>query len=114
MMFDIYDVHTHIGIETVFYLRGWWPYSCTVQDLLGHMDAAGIRRPACFPFTLPSAFDPYAFGQNRVELLPDRFPFDRENALLRQEIDRLDKEKRLLQFAMFDPARGVREQLGAI
>src|SRR4051812_48703116 len=100
----VYDVHTHIGLDAGFYLRGWWPYAATAQNLLELMDASGIDRAVCFPFTLPSAFDPYAFaGSGQIKLLPARFPFDRENALLRQEIDRIDKTKRLLQFAMFDP-----------
>src|SRR5438105_185434 len=99
-----YDVHTHVGVEPAFQLRGWWPYASTTRDLLTHMDAHGIDRAVCFPFTLPSAFDPYAFAdRNTVELLPNRFPFDRENPLLAQEIQRIDTDKRLLQFFMFDP-----------
>jgi hypothetical protein len=111
----IYDVHTHVGLDAGFYLRGWWPYAATAQNLLEQMDACRIDRAVCFPFTLPSAFDPYAFAATgEIKLLPNRVPFDRENALLRQEIDRLDKDKRLLQFAMFDPARCVSEQVRLI
>src|SRR5690606_23491813 len=39
-----YDVHTHVGLDTAFYLSGWWPYAATVQELLEHMDASGIAR----------------------------------------------------------------------
>jgi predicted TIM-barrel fold metal-dependent hydrolase len=110
-----YDVHTHIGLDTGFYLRGWWPYASTARDLLEQMDAHGIDRAVCFPFTLPSAFDVSAFAsQNDVRLLPKRFPFDRENALLAQEIERVDPQRRLLQFAMFDPAREIDQQVEAI
>ncbi len=109
---SLYDVHTHIGIDVGFYLRRWWPYAASAADLLGQMDAAGIQRAVCFPFTLPSAFDPYAFAdRNAVELLPGRHPFDRENALLSIEIARLDTEKRLMQLGMFDPARHVDAQV---
>src|ERR1043165_6933410 len=98
----LYDVHTHVGLEPGFYLRGWWPYAATARDLLTHMDAHGIDRAVAFPFTLPSAFDPYAFAdRNELRLLPGRFPFDRENVMLAQEIDRVGGG-RLLQFAMFD------------
>jgi len=108
----LYDVHTHIGVEPGFYLRGWWPYSATTRDLLTHMDAHGIDRAVAFPFTLPSAFDPYAFAErNTIELLPNRFPFDRENQLLAQEIERVDSARRLIQFFMFDPSRKCDEQL---
>jgi predicted TIM-barrel fold metal-dependent hydrolase len=111
-MTDYYDVHTHVGLDLGFMLRGWWPYAATAQDLIERMDANGIRRAVCFPFTLPSAFDPYAFAnEKRVELLADRVPFDRENVLLADEIARVDSDKRLSQFAMFDPARRVFEQL---
>jgi predicted TIM-barrel fold metal-dependent hydrolase len=111
----IYDVHTHVGLDAGFYLRGWWPYASTAQDLLSHMDAAGIDRAVCFPFTLPSAFDVEAFtSRGEVTLRPGRVPFDRENALLRQEIERIDSKGRLLQFAMFDPARLPDEQVKLI
>ncbi|UCD29783.1 MAG: amidohydrolase family protein [Planctomycetota bacterium] len=108
----LYDVHTHVGLDQAFYLRGWWPYAATAQDLLQHLDACGIARAVCFPMTMPSAFDPYAFiDRQEVELLPGRIPFDRENALLVQELERVDTERRLLPFAMFDPSRLVTEQL---
>jgi predicted TIM-barrel fold metal-dependent hydrolase len=110
-----YDVHTHIGLDAGFYLRGWWPYGSTAADLLVQMDAHGIDRAVCFPFTLPSAFDPYAFASTgEIKLIQGRVPFDRENELLRMEIDRLDKDKRLIQFAMFDPGRRVDEQMRLI
>jgi len=78
------------------------------------MDENGIDRAVCFPFTLPSAFDPYAFKRSELKLLDGRFPFDVENQLLADEIERIDPGKRLLQFAMFDPARCVAQQVKAI
>src|SRR6266511_1319188 len=94
-----YDVHTHVGLDTGFYLRGWWPYAATVGDLFLAMDAHGIDRAVAFPFTLPSAFDVEAFSQrNEITLLSGRAPFDRENALLAQEIERVDLRRRLMQF----------------
>jgi predicted TIM-barrel fold metal-dependent hydrolase len=111
---ELYDVHTHVGLDTGFFLRGWWPYASTVRDLLDRMDENGIARAVCFPFTLPSAFDPYAFARHgEVKLLDGRFPFDLENQLLCDEIARVDSQKRCLQFAMFDPARRVAEQVKA-
>ena len=111
----VYDVHTHVGLDQGFFLRGWWPYAATAQNLLELMDASGIDRAVCFPFTLPSAFDPYAFASSgQIRLLSQRVPFDRENELLGMEIERLDKNQRLLQFAMFDPARCVKEQVRLI
>src|SRR5256885_15380964 len=85
-----YDVHTHIGLDTGFYLRGWWPYAATARDLIEQMDRQGIDRAVCFPFTLPSAFDAQAFAErDQIALLAGQFPFDRENALLANEIERL-------------------------
>jgi hypothetical protein len=110
-----YDVHTHVGVDFGFYLRGWWPYCSTAQDLLQHLDANGIDRAVCFPFAFPSAFDPYAFADaGRLELLPGQVPFDRENALLVQELERIDTEGRLLPFAFFDPGRNVPQQLQSL
>ena len=110
-----YDVHTHIGLDAGFYLRGWWPYASTAADLLLQMDAHGIDRAVALAFVLPSAFDSEAFaGRNEIVLRPGRFPFDRENVLLAEEIERLGAGERLLQFAMFDPAREIDAQVKAI
>lgn len=107
-----WDVHTHVGLDQAFFLRGWWPYASTVQDLLQHMAGGGIDRAVCFPFVLGSAFDPVAFADHdRVTLLPGRAPYDRENALLCAECGHQDDAGRLLPFAMFDPARAVDAQL---
>src|SRR4051812_38960605 len=109
-----YDVHTHVGIDAGFYLRGWWPYGATAGDLIENMDRHGIDRAVAFPFTLPSAFDAQAFAErNELVLLPGRFPFDRENALLAQEIERIGPA-RLMQFAMFDPGREIAKQVESI
>jgi predicted TIM-barrel fold metal-dependent hydrolase len=110
-----YDVHTHIGLDTGFYLRGWWPYASTAADLLLQMDAHGIDRAVALTFVLPAAFDAEAFAErSEIELRPGRVPFDRENALLAGEIERLGARQRLLQFAMFDPSREVEAQVKAI
>ena len=107
-----YDVHNHVGLDTGAYLRGWWPYASTAQDMLQHIEAAGIDRAVVFPFGVPSAFDAIAVADRKgLHLLPDRVPFDRENALLVKEIDRLDADGRLLALAMFDPSRHVAQQV---
>ena len=61
----IYDVHTHVGVDQGFFLRGWWPYAATCADLLAAMDANGIDRAAVFPFTLPNAFDADEYAAGR-------------------------------------------------
>jgi predicted TIM-barrel fold metal-dependent hydrolase len=111
-MTEYYDVHTHVGCDPGFMLRGWWPYAATARDLLVQMDAHGVRHAVCFPFTLPSAFDAIAFAdRSEVRLIDGRTPFDRENRRLVEEIDRIDTDRRLLPFAMFDPSRRVPQQL---
>ncbi|HWB54436.1 MAG TPA: amidohydrolase family protein [Tepidisphaeraceae bacterium] len=108
----LYDVHTHVGADMGFLMRGWWPYAATSGDLLTAMDANGIDRAVVFPFTLPSAFDVdvFAAGQG-LKLRSERFPFDRENPLLAGELAMVDTDKRLMQFGMFDPAREVGKQI---
>jgi len=111
-MMPVYDVHTHVGLDLGFFLRGWRPYAAWARDLVEHMDAHGIDRAVCFPFTFPSAFNAVAFAdQGRVELLPGRVPFDRENDMLIREIDALGFRNRLHPLAMIDPSRCVNEQL---
>lgn len=107
-----YDVHTHIGLDLGFYLRGWWPYASTAQDLLQQLSANRIDRAVVFPFALPSAFDPYTYADRlEVSLIPGRVPFDRENLALVKEVQRIDRERRLFVLAMFDPSRRVTEQV---
>jgi predicted TIM-barrel fold metal-dependent hydrolase len=106
-----YDVHTHVGLDLGFYLHGWWPYALTAQDLLTNLSRFGFDRAVCFPFTLPSAFDPYAYMHDEMKLLPGRVPFDRENELLAWEVSQLAPDGQLLQLAMFDPLREVPAQL---
>lgn len=106
-----FDTHTHVGMDGAFWSAGWWPYASTVQDQLQHMDATGIDRAVCFPFCTPTAFDYDQFKADRSLVLRDgRFPFDVENALMLQEIERLDRDRRLLPFGMFDPGRCIAEQ----
>jgi predicted TIM-barrel fold metal-dependent hydrolase len=109
-----YDVHTHLGLDLGFYLHGWWPYALTAQDLLTNMSRFGFDRAVCFPFTLPSAFDPYAYRTDEMKLLPGRVPFDLENELLAWEVSQLAPDGQLLQLAMFDPVREVPAQLSNI
>jgi len=109
---ELWDVHSHVGVDQGFNLRRWWPYGATSQDLLLQMNACGISRGVCFPFTLPSAFDPYAFAESgKVELLPGRVPFDRENENLVAELALVDAENRLSALACFDPAREIAGQV---
>ncbi|MGQ9651203.1 MAG: amidohydrolase family protein [Phycisphaerae bacterium] len=111
----IYDVHTHLGLDLGFFLRGWRPYAAWARDLIEHMNIHGIDRAVCFPFTFPSAFDAVAFAdQGRVELLPGRVPFDRENDMLICEIEALELSDRLYPLAMIDPSRCVNEQLNSL
>ncbi len=109
------DVHTHVGIDLGFYLGGYWPYAATAQDLLERLDRYGIDRAVCFPFVLSSAFDPYAFANDRRFVLREgRFPYDYENPMLLTEIERLGASDRLDTLAMFDPARRIPEQVRAL
>jgi len=110
-----YDVHTHIGLDAGFYYRGWWPYASTTQDLLNVMQAHGVDRAICFPYCLGDAYDTEAFAV-RKELVhrAGRVPYERENALLVQEIERIDLDHRLQALAMFDPNREVAGQVKAI
>lgn len=108
----LFDVHTHVGLDVGFFLRGWWPYAATAQQLIDEMDRNGIQSAVCFPFTLPTAFNAMTFArENRIELLPGRYPFDLENELLLREVERLGAKHRLFVFAMFDPSREVKQQV---
>jgi predicted TIM-barrel fold metal-dependent hydrolase len=114
-MADLYDVHTHVGLDQAFWLRGWWPYAASARDLMAHMDTNGIDRAVCFPFTMASAYDACAFADDdRIELLSGHVPFARENLALLRECERFDGNRRLLPFAMFDPSRMVNEQVAQL
>lgn len=107
----LYDVHSHIGLDQAFFLNGMWPYACTVQNLLHEMDHNAIDHAVAFPFCLPSAFESEPFSKGEIKIKANRFPFDLENKLLIQEIERLKCRNRVHFLAMFDPERRVKEQV---
>lgn len=108
----IYDVHTHVGMDAGFFYRGWWPYAATVQDLIERMDMSKVDKAVCFPFTICNAYDIPAFVKDgSIVLLPGQTPFEKENHLLLQEVERIDTDRRLRVLAMFDPAREVAKQV---
>jgi len=106
------DCHTHVGVDASFYLAGWLPYAANAHDLLVHMADAGIDRAVCFPCPTPSAFDPWAFAERReLRRLPGKVPYAKENSVLISELAKVDIERQLLPFAMFDPGRDVEAQV---
>lgn len=109
------DCHTHVGVDAAFYLAGWLPYASSAQDLLEHMEQAGIDRAVCFPNPTSAAFDPWVFAEERrLQQIPGRVPYVQENAVLVREMRLVDPGGRLLPFAMFDPGRDVRAQIDGL
>ena len=108
----IYDVHTHVGLDTGFFLRGWWPYAATAQDLLERMNNSKVDKAVCFPLAISSAYDVPAFVKDgTVNLRSGATPYENENRLLIQEVERIDTDRRLRVLAMFDPDREVAQQV---
>lgn len=113
----VIDVHNHIGIELITYLRGDFPYCQDVPTLLGKGQAAGVSHWVVFPFVSYSALDLKALREGSIKLgKSGDVPYALENRCLLDEVYRLwhAASANLLPFVMVDPMREVEAQAKAL
>ncbi|MCX7868362.1 MAG: amidohydrolase family protein [Terrimicrobiaceae bacterium] len=100
----IIDNHTHLGVDPLFYLRGWWPYALDLERL--RIEGRGVDRWVVFPFVSYMAMDIGALREGEIAL-GGEVPYAFENRRLANDILRLPEAERglFLQFLMADPGR---------
>lgn len=116
-MKPLIDNHVHIGVDPLFYINGWSPYSLDLVRLFQEAEGKGIGEWIVFPFVSYLALNLRAMRQGGIEL--DRhaqeIPYEFENWRLSRDLARLDPEQRVKfrQFLMADPGRHAAAQVQA-
>lgn len=115
-MSELYDCHTHIGIELGHYLTGSFPYCQHFTDLCRDLDAAAIEKVVVFPMVTHFGMELDALRDGKVvpTMVPwSRYPYEFENAHFLAEIYDLfaDLAHRAVPLVMIDPSRQTRPQL---
>lgn len=114
---SLIDVHSHIGVEVGFYLRGFQPYGLDWPTLSGMSRRAGIRQVVVFP--MPTYLGSEALGTAgiipRIDGISAGVPYAFENLRQARELGRFpDTGVRALPFWMVDPERACDEQVLAL
>jgi predicted TIM-barrel fold metal-dependent hydrolase len=109
------DNHVHIGVDPLFYLNGWSPYSLGLAEFLVEMERSGIDRAVVFPFVSYLDLDLQAMRTGKISFSGafDGVPYQFENRRLLEEVYRRypDSASRVMPFLMADPGRLAAEQV---
>lgn len=111
------DVHSHIGVEIAFYLRGFQPYGLDWPTLSGMSERGGIDRVVVFP--MPTYLGEAELGTEAINAgiagIPAGVPYAFENRRQAVELARFaGGAVRALPLWMVDPGRGVAGQVAAL
>lgn len=118
-MSELYDCHTHIGIELGHYLTGAFPYCQHFVDLCRDLDAGGIDKVVVFPMVTHFALDLEELKNGRIqpaEVPWSTYPYEFENEHFLAEIYDLfpDLADRAVPLVMIDPRRETERQIDNI
>jgi len=111
------DCHNHLGVDLYFYFNGFFPYAQDLPTLVEKGPPSGIDRWVAFPMVSNLWFDPVALRAGRFEPGgPEKVPYAFENERMQREIYELHPElgRRIIPFAMFDPAREPAAQVDCL
>jgi predicted TIM-barrel fold metal-dependent hydrolase len=109
------DSHVHIGIDLLFYLKGWSPYCLDIPRLMLESEGTGIDAFIVFPFISYIGMDIEKLRKNQVEISlgEGTIPYQFENWRLYNEIKRypLALQQRFWPFLIGDSGRKPMEQV---
>ncbi len=110
------DVHTHVGVDLLFYFGGGYPYALDLPNLILEGGRSGLNRWVVFPMVTHTALSLRGLRSGLIKEGEDaleKIPYAWENRRLMQEIYDLFPElgQQTLPFAMMDPSRAPREQV---
>jgi len=110
------DNHVHIGVDPMFYLRGFTPYCLDLVQLLVEARDTGIDRWVIFPFVAYLALDFQALREGKLQLSDsgnEKVPYQFENRRLLDEIKLLGEgeAEKFWPFLMADPGRCAAAQV---
>jgi predicted TIM-barrel fold metal-dependent hydrolase len=110
------DIHTHIGVDLLFYFGGGYPYALDLPNLFLEGSRLGLNRWVVFPMVTHTALSIKGIQIGQIMEGGDaleKIPYAWENRRLMQEIYELFPEQGrwTLPFAMVDPSRRPVEQV---
>jgi predicted TIM-barrel fold metal-dependent hydrolase len=114
---SLIDAHTHVGVDLLFYLKGYAPYGLGWSELCEAGDALQVERFVVFPMPTHLALRADALREGRIESdgAWEKVPYAFENRRMASEIARHPQgATRALPFWMFDPAREPELQCEAL
>lgn len=111
------DCHSHIGVDLLLYLRGYFPYSQQLKTLVDEGHSLGIDRWIVFPFISNLSLDLSELRQGNI-VYPgmDAIPYEWENRRTMEEIYTLFPEEGrfVIPFVIADPLRAPQAQAAAL
>jgi Predicted metal-dependent hydrolase of the TIM-barrel fold len=113
---SVIDAHAHVGVDLLFYLRGYAPYGLGWSELCEAGDASRVDKFVVFPMPTHLGLRAEALREGRIETggAWEQVPYAFENRRMAAEIARHPGAARALPFWMFDPAREPERQCAAL
>jgi predicted TIM-barrel fold metal-dependent hydrolase len=112
------DVHNHIGVEMLNYLRGEFPYCQHLETMVTEGGKLGIDKWVVFPMVTNLSLDFGKLREGTIESNPqyETVPYAWENLRMMREIYDLfpDCGAKTFPFVFADPMRNVEGQVAAI
>ena len=115
------DVHTHIGIDLKAFAQIGFPYCCSIEGLYYRQKCYDVDHSVVFPaLGAQLFFDTRKYITTGKLVAADepvsKIPFEIENLMLLNEIFNFCPELKdhFIPFAMIDPGRKVRQQIGVL
>lgn len=113
------DVHTHVGVDLLFYFGGGYPYASDFISLVTEGRRHGLSRWVVFPMVTHAALSISAIKEGKVQMGDDALeavPYAFENErMLREIYTQFGEEGALaLPLLMLDPSREQQAQVKAL
>ncbi len=109
------DCHNHIGVDPLFYMKGWAPYALDLENLLLQARSGNVDCSIVFPFVsyLGLSVQGLQAGEIVFDGLLDRIPYRFENQRMLEEVYLYHPESsdRSWPLLIADPARHQAEQV---
>jgi len=110
----IIDCHTHVGVDWFWNSLGVQPNSHTIKELSQKMRAAKVSKAVVFPMASSPYYTIESMKSGNPEISGiEKFPYEKSNKNLVDELSYLDDESRkmFIPFFCFNPRAKVDEQL---
>lgn len=110
------DVHTHIGVDLLFYEEGGFPYAQHFRSLVEEAKMHGIERLVTFPFVSYFGWEGLKMSPGPIEGADLTVPYAYENLRMLREIYGLNADLAhvAIPFVIVDPSRHQQKQADSL